>query len=251
MTVEHTITDPIYKGALSRAINATTGQQIWTLSDYTGEFGTTAYALADGYNVWFNGYDDQIYTVGQGPSATTVTAPDTATSVGTSLVIKGTVMDVSPGTTQTEQKLDFPNGIPVAADSIMGSWMGYVYQQQPIPTNFAGVTVTLTAIDPNGNYITLGTANTTNTGYFTYTWTPPNIPGNYLVTATFAGTNSYWPSSAQNSFVVQSAAATPAPTAVPPASNTDTYILGAAIAIIIVIAIVGAVIVLLMVRKRP
>jgi len=35
-TTEHTITDPIYKGALARAINATTGQEIWTLSDYTG-----------------------------------------------------------------------------------------------------------------------------------------------------------------------------------------------------------------------
>ena len=32
---EHTSTDPVYKGALIRAINATTGQQIWTLSDYS------------------------------------------------------------------------------------------------------------------------------------------------------------------------------------------------------------------------
>ena len=32
-----------------------------------------SYAMADGYNTWFNGYDNQIYVVGRGPSATTVT----------------------------------------------------------------------------------------------------------------------------------------------------------------------------------
>ena len=31
-----------------------------------------SYAMADGYNTWFNGYDDQIYVVGRGPSDTTV-----------------------------------------------------------------------------------------------------------------------------------------------------------------------------------
>ena len=31
-TTEHTFTDPIYKGALYRAVNATTGQEVWTLS---------------------------------------------------------------------------------------------------------------------------------------------------------------------------------------------------------------------------
>ena len=69
--------------------------------------------------------------------------------------------------------------------------MGYVYQQQAAPTNFTGVTVTLTAIDPNGNFITLGTATTNANGLYHFTWTPPSIPGNYLVTATFAGNNGY------------------------------------------------------------
>ena len=66
---EHTINTPIYKGALARAINATNGAEIWTLSDYTGEFAAMSYAMADGYNTWFNGYDNQIYVVGRGPSA--------------------------------------------------------------------------------------------------------------------------------------------------------------------------------------
>ena len=68
-------------------------------------------------------------------------------------------MDVSPGTQQSEQKDDFPNGVPCASDASMPTWMDYVYQQQPEPTNFTGVAVTLTAIDPNHNFITLGTSH--------------------------------------------------------------------------------------------
>ena len=48
VTTEHTEETPIFKGAVARAINATTGQQIWALSDYTGEFLTSSYAMADG-----------------------------------------------------------------------------------------------------------------------------------------------------------------------------------------------------------
>ena len=252
ITAEHTVTDPVYKGAMSRAINATTGVQIWTLLAYDNEFGSMGYALADGYNVWDNSYDEQIYCVGQGPTQLTVQAPQTAITAGSKVVIEGHVADISPGTKQTEQALDFPNGVPVAADSVMQQWMAYVYQQQPIPTNFVGVPVTLTAIDPNGNYITIGTTNTTNTGLFTLSWTPPNVAGNYLVTASFAGTNSYWGSNAQTGMTVQGPSATTAPTAAPVsglATTSDlTYgIIGAVIAIIIAIAIVG----LLILRKKP
>jgi len=252
ISTEHTITDPIYKGAEARAVNATTGQEIWTLSAYSGTFGGNSYLLADGYNVWFNGYDDSIYCVGQGPSATTVQAPLSATTAGTNVAIQGTVLDVSAGTKQTEQAADFPYGVPVAADSIMGSWMGYVYQQQPIPTNFAGVTVTLTAIDPNGNYITLGTATTDAKGLFSYIWQAPAVPGKYVVTATFAGTNSYWPSSAQTTMIVQGPSATSAPTSAPisglaTASDLTYGIVAVIIVIIIAIGIVG----LLLLRKKP
>ena len=118
---EHTISTPIYKGALARAINATTGAEIWTLSDYTGEFAAMSYAMADGYNTWFNGYDNQIYTVGQGPSATTVQAPQTAVTAGTKVAIQGTVMDISAGTKQTQQAADFPNGVPCASDASMAN----------------------------------------------------------------------------------------------------------------------------------
>ena len=67
VTSAHTWTTPIYKGAEARAINATTGQEIWTISGVTAEFGQMSYAAADGYNTWFNGYDNSIYVVGRGP----------------------------------------------------------------------------------------------------------------------------------------------------------------------------------------
>ena len=106
-------------------------------------------------------------------------------------------MDISAGTKQNEQAADFPNGVPCASDASMTDWMSYVYQQQPEPTNFTGVTVTLTAIDPNNNLITLGTATTDQYGMFHFTWTAPSVPGTYSITATFAGTNGYYGSSAE------------------------------------------------------
>jgi hypothetical protein len=245
VTTEHTITDPIYKGALTRAINATTGQEIWTLSDYTGEFGAISYAVADGFNVFFNGYDNQIYSVGRGPSAMSATAQ----SFGTSIVIRGTVTDTSAGTKQDQQAADFPNGVPCSSDASMKDWMGYVYQQKPLPTNFTGVPVTVDVLDSNGNYRNIGTATTDATGMYSLTWTP-DIPGNFTVVATFQGTNGYWPSYSETTFAVSEPAATPTPTPTPVASMTDTYILASAIAIIIVIIIIGAVL-MMMLRKRP
>jgi hypothetical protein len=247
MTNEHTVTDPIYKGAEVRAINATTGKQIWVLSCY-GSMATPA--LSDGYATFLNGYDMQIYTVGRGPSATTVTAAPAVTTFGDNVVIRGTVMDVSAGTKQTEQAADFPSGVPCASDAIMTQWMGYVYQQQAEPTNFTGVPVTLSVTDSNGNHYNIGTATTDEDGMYTLTWTPI-IAGNFTVTATFAGTNAYWPSSAQTSFNVMSApAATPAPTATP-TSVANAYFVPAVTGLFVLIIIVAIVLALLMLRKRP
>ena len=133
---------------MNRAINATTGQEIWTLSAYTGEFSAMGYAIADGYSTFFNSYDDSIYSLGQGPSATTVTASPSVSTLGDNVVIKGTVMDVSAGTKQAEQAADFPNGVPCASDASMSQWMSYVYQQQPEPKNFTGVPVMISVTDP-------------------------------------------------------------------------------------------------------
>ena len=243
MSNEHTVTNPIYKGALVRAINATTGKEIWTLSCY-GSMGTPV--LADGFMTFLNGYDMQIYTVGRGPSATTVTAPNVGLSLGTPVVIKGTVMDISAGTKQTTQAADFPNGVPCSSDASMTAWMEHVYQQKPLPTNFTGVPVTIDVLDSNGNYRNIGIATTDATGTFRLTWTP-DIPGNFTVIATFAGTNGYWPSYAEDGFTVMEAPPTTPPPQYPVPMDYTWTIVGVGIAMIIAVAIVG----ILMLRKRP
>jgi outer membrane protein assembly factor BamB len=248
-TTEHTILNPIYKGALTRAVNATDGTEIWTLSDYTGGGGgSTSYAIADGFATFYNGYDNQIYVVGRGPSATTVTAPTAGLAFGQSVVISGTVTDISAGTKQDQQAADFPNGVPCVSDESMKDWMGYVYQQRPLPADAVGVDVTLSVLDSNNNCYEIGTATTDANGFFRYTWVPI-IPGDYTVYASFAGTNAYWPSQAEAAFTVMEAPeATPPPTPTP-APMTDAYVLGTGITAIVAIVIIGLVIIL-MLRKR-
>ncbi len=160
-------------------------------------------------------------------------------------------MDVSAGTQQNEQKADFPYGVPVASDASQSQWMEYVYMQNPCPTNFTGVTVTINVIDSNGNYRPIGTATTDASGTYSLTWTP-DIPGSYTVIASFAGSNSYYPSGAEAHFTVMSATQT-SPTPAPQtnlATNSDlmTYIVVGVVAIIIAIAIATVIIVT---RKRP
>jgi outer membrane protein assembly factor BamB len=248
VTSEHQVETPIYKGALLRAVNATTGEELWTLSnDNNGAY--LSWAMADGYATTFNGYDNQIYCIGRGPSATTVTAPDIAVSAGTTLVIKGTVTDVSAGTTQTEQAGKFPNGVPVASDGSMKDWMGYVYQDQEQPTDFTGVEVTISVVDPNGNYRVIGTATTTISGTYSLSWTP-DIAGDYQVTATFAGTNAYYPSYSQNAFVVDEPAATAAPQATASPSTADLYFIPAVAGLFFAIVVCIAMIALVL-KKKP
>jgi hypothetical protein len=132
----------------------------------------------------------------------------------------------------------------------MTDWMGYVYQQKPLPTNFTGVPVTIDVLDSNGNYRNIGTATTDATGMYSLTWVP-DIPGNYTVVATFHGTNGYWPSYTETSFAVAqapAATATPTPT---PTSVADMYFVPSVIAIIVVIIIGFAVLAILTLRKRP
>jgi hypothetical protein len=198
-----------------------------------------------------NGLDNNIYSIGRGPSVTTIQAPSTQITVANKVVIQGTVMDISAGTKQTQQAADFPHGIPVASDASMKDWMGFVYQQKPLPTNFTGVPVSIAAVDPNGNTITIGNSITDSSGKFHYTWTAPNVPGDYTVTATFAGTNGYWPSADNTAMTISEAPQTTATPTIAATSMADQYFLPVSIAIILAIVIVGAVLALLMLRKRP
>jgi hypothetical protein len=70
--------------------------------------------------------------------------------------------------------------------------------------NAKGVTVHLTAIDPNNNFQDIGYVTTDIYGNYATLWTPP-VPGLYVVTATFEGSNSYYGSSAETAFGVEEA----------------------------------------------
>jgi len=247
---DHSPTTPLYKGEQLYDINATTGAEIWSISGWGNEMSGAEGAVAAGYLTVFNPYNSEIQCFGQGPSQLTVTAPDTATSVGTPLVIRGTVMDISAGTKQNQEAMDFPNGVPCVSDASESAWMQYVYDQFPEPTNVTGVPVTISVIDSNGNYRQIGSTTTNSMGTFGISWAP-DIPGLYTVIATFAGSNSYYGSSADTYFYATAAQATPAPPTATPTSIANTYFVPAIAGLFVVIIIGLAIVALLMLRKRP
>jgi hypothetical protein len=196
-----------------------------------------------------NAYDNQLYTWGKGPTDMTVTAPDTVTTTGAPVVIRGTITDISAGAQQQAVAKNFPNGLPVVSDSSMTAWMEYVYMQQTRPSNATGVPISIDVVDSNGNLRNVGTTTSDTSGMFTFTW-KPDITGDYTVMATFAGSESYYPTFAETSFTATSPAATPTATTAPlnlaTTSDVMIYNVVGVIAIIIAIAIVG----LLLFRKR-
>jgi hypothetical protein len=163
-------------------------------------------------------------------------------------MIRGTVNDVSPGSTDDSLKARFPNGVPAVSDESMSEWMLYVYKQFPSPSNATGVPVSIDVIDANGNYRNIGTTTSDAKGAFSFAW-QPDIPGKYIVYATFAGSKAYYGSFAETAFVVDEAPAPgPEPQYPQPIDNTMT-IVGVGAVLGILIAIVGVVIAL-MLRKR-
>ena len=242
----HDYTPPVFKGAKLYCINASTGEEIWDSLNFDI---ISSPGIADGIMVWLNGYDNQIYGYGKGPSAMTVTAPNVENEFGKSVVIRGTITDISAGAKQDLVASKFPNGLPCVSDESQSKFMEAVYQQQPMPTNLTGVSIVFSVLDSNGNYRTIGTTTSDGSGMFTYTWTP-DIQGDYTVVASFAGTNSYYSSSAETSFYVGASEATPTPVATQTQSMADLYFVPGIIAIIIAIIVVGAVIILAL-RKRP
>jgi hypothetical protein len=150
-------------------------------------------------------------------------------------VIEGTITDQSPA----------QPGTAAISDDDMSAWMEYLHMQKPIPANAKGVDVSLDVIDANGNFRSIGTATSDMSGVYSFVW-QPDIPGQYTVIATFAGSESYGSSYAQTSFYCEEA---PQPTPPPeptPAPMTDTYLAGSTIAIIAAIAIA----VFLLLRKK-
>lgn len=241
----HDYTPPVFKGAKLYCLNATTGEELWESLSFD-IVGTSA--CTDGYMVWFNGYDNQIYCYGKGPSAITVTASPKVSVEGDSILVEGMVTDISPGTEKYVQTARFPTGVPAIADEDMSAWMEYLYQQQPKPSEAKGVDVTITVLDPNSNVYDVATATSNVDGFYSATFTP-QVPGKYTVYAAFAGSDSYYSSSAVTAINVEAAtAATPEPTP-QPASAADLYFLPMSIGIIVAIIAIGLVLIL-MLRKR-
>jgi hypothetical protein len=244
---EHSPNQPLPRGGPMVCLNATTGELIWSVN--LMYYYRTNVVIGDDIIALMNSYDQQVYAIGKGPSATTVTAPDVSIELGKSVMIKGKVTDTSPGTEDYGLTVRFPNGVPAVSDESMSAWMEYVYQQAERPNNTTGVPVSIDVIDSNGNFRNIGTATSDASGVFNFAW-QPDISGTYTVIATFAGSKAYYPSYAETAFVVDEPTSTSTPTAIPIQSVADQYFVPAIAGIIAAIAIVGAVLALLLLKKK-
>ncbi|MCW4016751.1 MAG: PQQ-like beta-propeller repeat protein [Candidatus Bathyarchaeota archaeon] len=247
-TTEHSPNAPLYKGALIRCLNAHNGTEVWTLSGWgSGEQGKGAdFAVADGYLVYLNCYDMQIYCVGKGPSATAVTASPKVSVQGSSVLVDGSVIDISAGTKQKEQAARFPNGVPAVSDESISAWMEYVYMQKPKPQDTVGVPVKLEAVDPNNNYQYLGTTTSDTYGNYGFAF-EPEIEGTYMIIATFEGSGAYYGSTSTTYITVDPAPAVQTPInieeqvdTVEPAA-TETPFITTEVAIIAAVAIAAVI----------
>jgi hypothetical protein len=229
-TSEHSPTQPLFRGSDIRCINATDGTEIWKVLHWSaGMAAGVGVYIADGFLVSLNSYDNQLYCYGKGPSATTVSASPEISVHGNSVLIKGTVTDQSPGAKDT----------PAISDDDQEAWMEYLYSYQVMPTNAKGVEVSLDTVDPNGNFVHIGTVTSDASGMFKKMWTP-EVPGEYTIIATFAGSNSYYSSSAETAIGVSEAPPATAPPEYPqPIDNTWTIVgVGIAMTVVMLIAIV-------------
>ncbi len=231
---EHSPTQPLTRGWRLWALNATTGEYLWDING-----GGSAGAVADGYLTYDNRYDGHMYVFGKGESETTVSAPQTSITAGTTVVLSGTILDQSPAQ---------PGAACVSKES-MSTYMEFLHQQRPIDgfwhnVTVTGVPVSINVIDPNNNFFHLDTVTSDAKGNFAYAWTP-EIAGMYKISATFAGDDSYGSSWATTYATVNDAPQqTAAPTTIPLQETTNTLmmtVIGGFIAIIIAIAIVGLV----------
>jgi len=246
----HSDNQPLPRGAPAFCLNATTGEVIWRVD---GLFRDTHWGseaiIGDNVIAMYNTYDQQVYAIGRGPSATTVTAGPEVSVHGSSVLVKGMVTDISPGTKQTALTLRFPSGVPAVADECVGEWMKYVYAQFARPADVVGVEVVVAVLDPNSNCYEVGRTRSDADGFFSCAFTP-EVPGKYTIIASFAGSGAYYGSHAETAINVEEApAATPAPTPTP-ASVADMYFLPVSIGMIVAIVIVLALLLLLMLRKR-
>ncbi len=254
---EHSPDSTLWRGGKLVCIDAQNGQELWNMSGWL-----RIPAISDGILTACNAYDNQIYTIGKGPSKTTVEAPMSGVAVGSVITIRGTVTDQTPASKDT----------PAIADEFMGEWMGYLHQQKPKPICAIGVPVTITVVDKNGVATNIGTVTSDIGGSYGIDWIP-TAEGKYQIIAEFAGTASYGNSYATTYVTAGSASAVVTPTVAPTATvaptstvaptatvspsptvaptpgtgvSTETLLIAGA-AVVIIIAVIAAALVL---RKR-
>ncbi len=216
--------DPVPRFAMMTCINATTGENTYALNG-----GIFPSAASNGYILGQGNYDGILYCIGKGQTSTSVTIQNDVVTNHATVLIKGNVLDQSPAQA----------GTPAVADSAMSEWMDYLNMQNATllnnPPKPEGVPVTLTAVDPNGNTITIGTTTTNSEGNYAIKFNPENV-GTYAITASFAGSDSYWPSDSQAMMeVIAGSEATPTPVT---QTTTDNTMLLYGILVAVIIAIV-------------
>jgi len=168
-------------------------------------------------------------------------------------VLTGTVTDQTPtGRRNINGEFEFTlKDTPAISDEDMGEWMQYLFMDQACPTDAKGVTVTLDAIDPNGNFVHIDTVTSDMSGFYSYHWNPEN-EGKYTIMATFEGSQSYGSSYSETAIVVDPAPAPTQPIEPEPTEPTEAPFITTEIAIIaaVVIAAIVGVVAYWALRKR-
>jgi outer membrane protein assembly factor BamB len=204
-TLEHSPIDPRPRGGPCICLNATDGTEIWRIN---GAFRQTRWGgravIGDSIIATMDTYDQRVYAIGKGASATTVTATPKVAAKGTAVVIEGTVMDVSPGTMDIDMQLRFPKGVPAISDEDMSDWMLYVYKQFEMPEDATGVEVVFNWVDSEGVWHDLYRTKSDTSGTYSYVWYP-DTEGTCKIIATFMGSEGYYGSSAETTVVIGAA----------------------------------------------
>ncbi|MGD6810133.1 MAG: PQQ-binding-like beta-propeller repeat protein [Candidatus Bathyarchaeia archaeon] len=226
--------DPMPRFGMMLCVNATTGDTTYTLNG-----GLYPIAAANGYVMAVGLYDEKLYCIGKGQTSTSVVIQNDVIANGATALIKGNVLDQSPA----------QSGTSVVADSSMSEWMDYLNMQNSTllnnPPQPTGVPVTLTAVDPNGNTITVGTTTTDSEGNYAINFTPETT-GIYTIKATFDGTGSYWPSNAGTQLSVVAASET-TPNTITQTTVDNTMLLYGIMVLVVVAIILAA---LALIRKK-
>ena len=175
---EHSPSEPLYRGQRMFAFDANNGDVLWTFP-MQGQ----GMAGADGMVISTDAYTGTTFGFGKGKTETTVTVSSGVVAQGSSVLIEGTILDMS----------NAQPGTPCVSKESMTAWMEYIHTPRPMPSDVTGVPVQLTAVSSGGSVVELGTVISDMNGDFKMLWDEPT-KNLYTITASFNGDESYWPS---------------------------------------------------------